>query len=109
MCNTAAEVAGRTRPNCARIPLSSPVIYNLHVSNFARGAGGGGWVYGRVGQGNFLVVSIMRMSACSPGRGLACGLALDDEGLVVLVGARLHLEEQLVRRRLLDDERWALN
>ena len=51
----------------------------------------------------------MRMSACSPGRGLAGGLALDDEGLVVLVGARLDLEEQLVRRRLLDDERWALN
>ena len=49
------------------------------------------------------------MSACLPGRGLAGGLALDDEGLVVLVGARLHLEEQLVRRRLLDDERWALN
>ena len=49
------------------------------------------------------------MSACSPGRRLACRLALDDEGLVVLVGARLDLEEQLVRRRLLDDERWALN
>ena len=49
------------------------------------------------------------MSACLPGRGLACRLALDDEGLVVLVGPRLHLEEQLVRRRLLDDERWALN
>ena len=79
------------------------------MSNFARGAGGGGWVYGRVGQGNFLVVSIMRMSACSPGRGLAGGLALDDEGLVVLVGARLHLEEQLVRRRLLDDERRTLD
>ena len=79
------------------------------MSNFARGAGGGGWVYGRVGQGNFLVVSIMKMSACSPGRRLACRLALDDEGLVVLVGARFDLEEQLVRRRLLDDERRTLN
>ena len=49
------------------------------------------------------------MSACLPGRGLAGGLALDDEGLVVLVGARLDLEEQLVRRRLLYDERRTLN
>ena len=49
------------------------------------------------------------MSTCLPGRRLAGGLALDDEGLVVLVGARLDLEEQLVRRRLFDDERRTLN
>ena len=44
-----------------------------------------------------------------PGRRLARRLALDDERLVVLVGARLDLEEQLVRRRLFDDERRTLN
>ena len=49
------------------------------------------------------------MSACLPGRRLARRLALYDEGLVVLVGARLDLEEQLVRRRLLDDERRTLD
>ena len=35
--------------------------------------------------------------------------ALDDEGLVVLVGSRLHLEQQLVRGGLLDDPGRALD